>query len=283
MTSNEPPRQRFLRRGSYALGLLGLAFAWRFAAANDLAAFWSVRAAVAVVLAMLGYLCIGASYGLLGPPMKRTERMVAYVRSLPAKYLPGGVFQPVVQAGLGGAGATADTLTHALLTLSGGAMLSVFAVGLDPPWRYAAFLVAVLGLALGARPVLVRFRSRLARWKGSPVASLPPTRRALVPATLGMVLLGFSFAILPSDGVRVSLVGVFALAWTAGFVMWFLPGGLGAREAVLAFLAGPLVSHNSLSLALSHRMVTLLAEVALMVLTWLVRPLSGHGAGDNRR
>ncbi|MGH2996366.1 MAG: hypothetical protein ACRDM9_08625, partial [Gaiellaceae bacterium] len=52
----------------------------------------------------------------------------------------------------------------------------------------------------------------------------------------------------------VRLVGAYAVAWLAGFLVPFAPGGLGIREAVLAgFLVDPLGGAAAVTLALAVR------------------------------
>ena len=62
------------------------------------------------------------------------------------------------------------------------------------------------------------------------------------------------FAIPASDIPR--YIGVFALAWLAGLVAFFAPGGIGVREAVIAaLLAGPLGQADAIVLAATSRIV----------------------------
>jgi uncharacterized membrane protein YbhN (UPF0104 family) len=58
-------------------------------------------------------------------------------------------------------------------------------------------------------------------------------------------------------------VGVFAVAWVAGFVAVFAPGGIGVREAVIAaLLAGRLGEVHAIALAATSRLVLAAVDLA---------------------
>ena len=68
--------------------------------------------------------------------------------------------------------------------------------------------------------------------------------------TTGRALFAIPFADLPR------YIGVFALAWLAGLVAFFAPGGIGVREAVIAaLLASRLGEANAIVLAATSRIV----------------------------
>jgi glycosyltransferase 2 family protein len=59
-------------------------------------------------------------------------------------------------------------------------------------------------------------------------------------------------------------VGAFAIAWLAGLVAVYAPGGLGVREAVLvALLSSRIGAANALVLAAASRLIFILADVVL--------------------
>lgn len=228
------------------------------------------RATLSVVLAMLGYVFVGMGYGSLGLPALRRRRLAAYLRSLPAKYLPGGILQPLVQSGLTGQGSAFDTVLHAVLTLAAGGLVSTAALFLGPPWNYLGVLGLLLGSIIGSPWFLTFLGSRIPRFRSR---TLDPRlirrcRRWLIP---GMAALGLSFSVLTPDvSSWVGLMGVYTLAWLAGFVIWFLPGGLGVREAALVMLVGSLIQGDAAVLAVVHRAVTIVAEMFLAVVWWII-------------
>ena len=101
----------------------------------------------------------------------------------------------------------------------------------------------------------------------------------LVALLLGAWLaLGASFwvCLLPflSQGPTWSVaIGVYCLAWVAGFLVPFAPAGLGVREAVLALVLDPVLDpQTSLVVVAVHRVIYLLVEVVLALVAWLAGP-----------
>jgi hypothetical protein len=67
---------------------------------------------------------------------------------------------------------------------------------------------------------------------------------------------------------------IFALAWCAGFVVVFIPAGIGVRESVLAFLLSNIMPAGAaLGLALLARLAWVVAEGfwILVTMVWLGR------------
>jgi uncharacterized membrane protein YbhN (UPF0104 family) len=95
------------------------------------------------------------------------------------------------------------------------------------------------------------------------------------------LLFGFSFrqlavAIHPEAQALswIEASSIFALAWCAGFVVVFVPAGIGVREGVLTLLlAGFMPAGAALSLALLARLAWLIAEGfwILVTLVWINR------------
>ncbi|WP_342770092.1 hypothetical protein [Xylanimonas allomyrinae] len=71
----------------------------------------------------------------------------------------------------------------------------------------------------------------------------------------------------------VMLVGGYALAWVAGFVVVFVPAGAGVREAVLlALLAGALPHAAVLLVVLLTRALLTVVDLVFAAVGMLVRP-----------
>lgn len=69
------------------------------------------------------------------------------------------------------------------------------------------------------------------------------------------------------------VIGVYCLAWVAGFLVPFAPAGLGVREAVLALVLDPVLDpQTSLVVVAVHRVIYLVVEVVLALLAWLAGP-----------
>ncbi len=105
--------------------------------------------------------------------------------------------------------------------------------------------------------------------------------RALLASVLFWLLFGLSFrqlavAIHPEAQTLswIEASSIFALAWCAGFVVVFVPAGIGVREGVLTLLlTGLMPAGAALSLALLARLAWLVAEGfwILVTLVWINR------------
>jgi uncharacterized membrane protein YbhN (UPF0104 family) len=98
---------------------------------------------------------------------------------------------------------------------------------------------------------------------------------------------GLSFWILFPSAARPQAfplaVGAFSLAWAAGYLTIFAPGGIGAREAVLvALLSGITTPEHAIVLASIHRLLWTSAELLMgatavvggaLGIDWRVQPL----------
>lgn len=172
-------------------------------------------------------------------------------------------------------------------------------------WRWAA-LAGVLPVVLLWRPLLtavLRLATRLApRRLGHLPDTLPSQLRILAATGFGVVtalVLGLGFAVLLPDPSGLAgllgAVGVFAAAWVVGFLVVPLPAGLGVRELVLVVgltgigpsgiglsdaattgagavagaAPGALSTAVVLTAAVAHRVVAVVAEVALAAAVWL--------------
>ena len=98
--------------------------------------------------------------------------------------------------------------------------------------------------------------------------SLRGTAKALAWTTLGWMLFGVHAWLLISefagrDGRTFALaLGGYALAWAVGFLIIFVPGGIGAREvALVAVLAPVMSSASALVVALVSRVVMTIGDL----------------------
>ncbi len=178
-----------------------------------------------------------------------------------AKYIPGSFWQYAGRAAVARAyGMPVRTVGVSLpievasSALAGGSM--------------AALLLGWWGaLAVGAAAVLLVALERVAGFRR-------PTAIATVRATLYFLpvwlLLGGSFWLCARGLVAVPAhdlalyAGAFTVAWLAGLLAIYAPGGLGVREAVLvALLSGRLGTADALVVAAASRAITTLIDVAL--------------------
>lgn len=175
------------------------------------------------------------------------------------KYIPGSVWQYAGRA----AGARAYGIPVRPVGVS---LLIEFAASAVAAGSMAAFLLGWWGAVLvGAVTVLLIAGARLAR---------PGPRAVAIRGTLLYVpvwaLLGASFWLCASGVAAVPVrdlalfTGAFAVAWLAGLLAVYAPGGLGVREAVLvALLSGRIGAADALVLAAASRLMLVLVDVVL--------------------
>lgn len=87
---------------------------------------------------------------------------------------------------------------------------------------------------------------------------------AIVPLQMSGLGFGLLLGLGGLPEVLVQTIGVFAVAWVVGFVLFPLPSGLGAREAVLVALIPSFPTARILGVSLIHRFSTLVAELILL-------------------
>lgn len=179
---------------------------------------------------------------------------VLYLSNL-AKYLPGGVWNMVGRVmlcerhGVPPLATSISLLMETACQVVGALLVSLFMLpGLNmvaPIWLGLAVLV----IAVGVHPLsLNRVLALARRFSGRDLPDLP-YRYGFVLAMLlyyacNWCLIGTAFALLGQSVLATALswtqwgllVGGFVLAWNAGLLAFFLPAGLGAREAILLLL-----------------------------------------------
>lgn len=199
------------------------------------------------------------------------------------KYLPGNIAHYVARAGLASsvgirlAHSGLATLLEILATLLAAGVIAIVALSIDPApvmvidavlTEHRGLPVFVVGAALLAIGAIL-FRMRMS-W------------RALLTAStwlaVSFVLIGLSFHMLVTAIVPVTLsaaatVGIFAVAWAAGYIIPGAPAGLGVREAILVVWLGPLMGGGAaLACVMLHRILTAITDVVVaMVGYWWLR------------
>lgn len=243
--------------------------------------FGSVDGAVFAAAVVVSAVAVTA-YGLVWPLLLRRlgtpaplSWITLFFKSQLGKYLPGSVWQYAGRVGLAhnrgvpvqrglvsviaeiGYSAVAAAAASSLIlgwaaaagVLAGVAVLLVLAVALRR--RLSALLSRVPSVTPGGR---VDRQSLLGALGAAPLATV------LYLVVWGLYGLAFwttgraLFAVPVSNLGR--YIGVFALAWLAGLVAVFAPGGIGVREAVIAaLLSSRLGEANAIVLAGTSRVV----------------------------
>lgn len=217
---------------------------------------------------------------LLGARAPFGEAMVIWGHSYVLRYAPSGALAVVYRVRKRDRlRATRDQVLAAtayehlgLLTAGACACLLAFAaLGGRPPVLALAVAIPVVVLAVGVRPKFAgRWAQALLRRIGID-APLLRGRHLTVAVALNLVAwigTGIGFLLLanglsdePSPGLLWA-IATYAVGYLVGFIVPFLPGGLGAREATLvAVLAGRYGVGPATGLALALRLAVTLGEV----------------------
>jgi uncharacterized membrane protein YbhN (UPF0104 family) len=151
--------------------------------------------------------------------------------------------------------------------------LAMVVAGAPPAIRI--LLATGLAVALGLGILWGRRRwPQLLRW----LIRLRPPGRAVLLLLVAWLALGASFWVclrpfLSQGPTWLAVIGVYCLAWVAGFLVPFAPAGLGVREAVLALALDPFLDpQTSLVVVAVHRVIYLFVEVLLALLAWMAGP-----------
>ncbi len=259
---------------------------------------------VAVTTFLCGQLCFAAFWGRLlkccGVIASPMETLRAYCVGTLGKYVPGKALVVLVRTGLLPGGPVSSlsvglTVVYETLTMMavGGAVASVCLLIVQPEqwlfWSGAA--ATACGLTACLHPALF---GRLAKFAALPFKEARNDfsakaccatfwRWSMLPAG-GWVLLGASsWGVARAIGIECSsaddflfLTGTAAMATAVGFLVLFMPAGLGVRELVIIHLLAPRYGLSEVVLAsLLLRTIWTLAEVLLGGVLYGVPPLLG--------
>ena len=68
-----------------------------------------------------------------------------------------------------------------------------------------------------------------------------------------------------------SIIGMFSLAWIAGYLVFFAPGGLGVSDLSLSLLLASIMPPPiAIVVSLSFRFLVFVAEAVVLFGTWLL-------------
>lgn len=294
MADSQPvtrPGGRLRRTARLTLGLLAvallLAVLWR--SREDLGAalrrldgaavaLSSVLALLALVASMLQWRALLAALGHLLPV--RTAARLYFLTQI-GKYLPGSIWPVVAQIELGReagvrphASGVAAALNLLLAIVTGIALgLGSLLVSTGSVGDYWWLLVPLAVLLLLLRPQGLRWLLAVAlRLARRPAVELEVRTPLVLVATGWSVVMWLLFglhvhvlvAALPGGGSLLRSVGAYALAWVAGFLVFFAPAGAGARElSLVVLLAPPLGRPEALAVAVVSRVVTVAGDLVV--------------------
>jgi uncharacterized membrane protein YbhN (UPF0104 family) len=218
----------------------------------------------------------------LGSPLPPRAAFEVFFVSQLGKYVPGGVWHMVAVSELGHdrqVPRRRSVSAIAVATLVGIATGFVAAVPMlvlagravpERGWLWLAVPVALLLLSPAVLNRLLALAMRVLRLEPP---ERPMTRRGTATAVAwalagwGVVgaqvwLLGLGLGLARSS--LLTVVGAYALAWVAGFLVVVAPAGLGPREVVLGvLLAGALPAGSAVALVLVTRVVQTVVDLAM--------------------
>ena len=267
----------------------------RCSAALDKLAGWEVAGAFGCALAGLGCMMLAwrALLADLGSPLPLpVATRVMFVGQL-GKYVPGAVWAVAAQVELardhdvprrrsGTASLVAMAVTLVVGLIAAGVMLPLVSAHAARQYWWVLALTPLAAACL--HPRVIKYALDLVL----KAAARPPLEksvsgagmaRALAWTTLGWLFYGAHAWLLVSEfagrspRVFALALGGYALAWAVGFLIIFVPGGIGPRElALIAVLAPVIPSASALVVALASRVVMTAA-------TWSGRRPAGRRPG----
>lgn len=274
-------------------------FAFRAFRFQDLSSLATPAALTAMLFAAVLYALIipisGLAWAMLlrrqGERWSPVRLMAVLAITQLAKYIPGGVAQPVGRAAMSlrqGMKLRAFTVTviqESALAVAASVLVGVSLFALSPsgltqlPPGYQSVVLAGTFIAGASVLLLASGATFLPRWakakrwvsKISSVAGPAPGVHATLAVSLayclnylviglGVWAIGQTLG-LGANGDYGLLTGAFSLAWLLGFVAPGAPAGLGVREGTMALLlAGAVPHHQILSLVLAVRLATVVGD-----------------------
>jgi len=206
------------------------------------------------------------------------ETLGIYGLSSLGKYIPGGIWQFVGRFGvykvngLSGKASTRAMILENIWLLGSAVAIGVIGVFLTrfdliagllnlPNHQWLAILFTVLALGLWI-VVLKIVHKTMRRHTAENIPSI------FVVAGVGLLLwtfIGGSFFVMFHDfpfSAAPLFIGGYAVSWAVGYIAVFAPGGLGVREAALAFVFSNIASVEMIAVyAAMNRIIWVIAEV----------------------
>lgn len=206
-----------------------------------------------------------------------------HVSRLPAKYLPGGIWNSVARVndyhklGVPSRQIGAYLLAENLLAFSGSLGLGCFiflCIGItEPPWRF--ILCAGMLLSLGAA-LSTPFVCNVVEGSSAPVLDRLRYMQALLAlivfwlmAAWAFILFISAFSVVPEEMSSHYLGGVYLISWAAGFVAIFAPQGVGVSEFVQSTLIPVDADRRGILVVLAGFRLVILTGDMLTYLVWI--------------
>lgn len=203
------------------------------------------------------------------------------------KFVPGGVWNYLAVVEMGAAHQIPRRRSLSAMVVS--VLISIVTAGvlaipgivltgaLPQPWTTVALICIPLVACLLIPTVLNRLIEFALRVTKRPALESPLQARQILASSgwalggwmlagLMIWLLAIQLGLTPSFESLLLVVGGYSLSWAVGFVIFFMPAGIGVREVVLAaMLQGVLGTGELVLIVLLARVISTLADVALGV------------------
>lgn len=241
------------------------------------------RFPISVLLIAVGVVAGARGWSVLRPAESQRRSMIGFLAAQPAKYLPvGGAMQAVSQVGLSLSEDSKKSdvawsfVIHAAIQVAAASLVALLILGnsdTSTGVKAGVVAVAMLSVVCVRRSVVRRIIDRLTKMiPRLPTRGLVPETetlwRSMAWTTVPFLLSGTAFGLLLegwSDPLAIlTTTGVFAISWLIGFLVFPLPSGVGAREAILLLLLPGLPAAQVLGVSLAHRFSTIVAELILL-------------------
>ncbi|MCL1844162.1 MAG: lysylphosphatidylglycerol synthase domain-containing protein [Defluviitaleaceae bacterium] len=243
-----------------------------------------------------GVVIFGASFNfrallknVSGISVAKPVAVVVYLMSNLYKYIPGGIMyvagrhrMAVETEGLRHSKVAFSTVAEGVITALG-ALVVALTLAFEHSRSYVLqefdflpFVLLIAGIALIVIvPPIYFFREKITKgfkkfWETVEIFKPAVLAKRFAWALAMMFLWGATFVITlvllgqpMTDGLVTTIIGLYLLAWLAGFLTPGAPSGLGIREAVMMMFLSGLVYENILLAAMViHRVITVVGDLA---------------------
>jgi glycosyltransferase 2 family protein len=218
---------------------------------------------IGVLAATLWWVLLGRGWVLLLAGGLNRADFSSWCRTQALRYLPGGIWAPVSRGAIMH-GSSLDRLS----TVAAENVVSLCAaVALGGVALAATGKLAWSPLILAAAVPLIASRFTASRSRIAPQRTSRATLNYLVAFAGYMVAAVLVQAAISGWHDLATVAGAACLSWAAGLVVVIAPSGVGAREWVyVELLKGPIGHADLVAGALTLRVVTIVAELAVLVI-----------------
>jgi hypothetical protein len=229
---------------------------------------------LALALVAVWWLLLAAGWGLLVAGAVRRADVGSWCRTQALRYLPGGLWAPASRVVM-----VRGSLLDKLATVGAENVIALCAaLALGGVALAASGRPAWLALALTIAVPLLASRYLASRTRVAPERVVPTTAAYTAAFAAYAIAAVLVQAAVSGFEDPLAVAGAALVAWGAGLVVVIAPGGVGVREAAyVGLLAGTLSEADLAAAALTLRVLTVFAEVAVLLVAARPVPDPAHG------